>query len=69
MGEDRLWEAIGLVRKRLPKDVQKIIDIIDSIDTDVNCMDWNDWNDWYEDKSEDGLKAYVEEAFGLREED
>ena len=65
--EDRFLDAIALVKDRISEEQKKFIkDIIDLYEA-VNdgYIDYNDWEEWYEDKSEDGLEAYVCEVFGL----
>lgn len=65
--EDRFLDAIALVKDRISEEQKKLIkDIIDLYEA-VNdgYIDYNDWEEWYEDKSEDGLEAYVCEVFGL----
>ncbi len=65
--EDRFLDAIALVKDRINEEQKKFIkDIIGLYETVNNgYMDYNDWEEWYEDKSGDGLEAYVCEVFGL----
>lgn len=65
--EDRFLDAIALVADRLSEEQLKFVRDITGLYEDVNAgyMDYNDWEDWYEDKSEDGLEAYVCSVFGL----
>lgn len=65
--EDRFLDAIALVADRLSEEQLKFVKDITGLYEDVNdgYMDYNDWEDWYEDKSEDGLEAYVCSVFGL----
>ena len=65
--EDRFLDAIALVEDKLTEEqkrnVKDIIDLYEAVNN--GYMDYNDWEEWYEDKSEDGLEAYVCNVFGL----
>ena len=65
--DDRFLDAIALVKDRLNEEqlkyVNLIMDIYETVDN--GYMDWNDWINFYEDKSEDGLEAYMCSVFGL----
>ena len=65
--EDRFCEAINLVKDRLSEEQLKLVNNIIDLYEVVNdgYTDWNDWNDFYEDKSEEGLEAYVCNCFNL----
>lgn len=65
--EDRFLDAIALVKDKISEEQKKFIKDIISLYETVNngYMDYNDWEEWYEDKSGDGLEAYVCEVFGL----
>lgn len=65
--EDRFLDAIALVEDKLTEEQKRNVKDIIGLYEAVNdgYIDWNDWNDWYEDKSEDGLEAYVCSVFGL----
>lgn len=65
--EDKFCEAINLVKDRLSEEQLKLVNNIIDLYEAVNdgYIDYNDWEEWYEDKSEDGLEAYVCEVFGL----
>ena len=65
--EDRFLDAIALVEDRLTEEQKENVEVIKDLYEAVNTgyMDWNDWEEWYEDKSEDGLEAYVCSLFGL----
>lgn len=65
--EDRFLDAMNLVKDRLDeKQIRFINNIINIYETVCNgYMDWNDWEEFYEDKSEEGLEAYICGIFGL----
>ena len=65
--DDRLAEAIWFVEDRLTEDQLKIVKAMLDLNEDVysGYRDWNDWEEYLNDKSEDGLEAYVCSLFGL----
>lgn len=65
--DDRLAEAIWFVEDRLTEDQLKIVKAMLDLNEDVNSgyRDWNDWEEYRDDKSEDGLEAYVCKLFDI----
>ena len=63
--EDRLEEALCLIINKVSPETKKVLQNVLELNDVINngYTDWNDWMDFYEDKSEDGLRAYLKELF------
>lgn len=62
----RLEDALNLIWDELPKETKKILDRVLELDYEANYFDYNHWIEHYNDKSENGLKSYLRDLFGLQ---
>ena len=57
MEEDRLFEAMGLVKDKLKPEFREFLNVLEDISTSVNYLDYDDWSDYFEN----GLEAELME--------